>query len=236
MTARLPRRALMLAALACPLAAIAATPPPKKAPPRPAPARPAPDTAPLVRVALTTTMGVITVELNRAQAPVTASNFLRYVDQKRFDGIVFYRTMRLGTDENGQPQGLIQAGTRGDPKRVLPAIAHEPTDKTGLKHVTGALSMARWAPGTATGDFSIMVSPLHGLDANPGGTGDTAGYAVFGLVVDGMDVVRQIHAVPTSPTEGEGFLRGQMIAAPVKILTARRVPVPAVAPIPAPKP
>jgi peptidyl-prolyl cis-trans isomerase A (cyclophilin A) len=231
----LPRRALMLGALLCPLAATAASPPPKKAAPRAVAARPVPDTAPLVRVALTTTLGVITVELNRAQAPVTASNFLRYVDQRRFDGIVFYRTMRLGTDEKGAPQGLIQAGTRGEAKRVLPAIAHEPTDKTGLKHVTGALSMARWAPGTATGDFSIMVSPLHGLDANPGGTGDTAGYAVFGLVVDGMDVVKQIHAAPTSPTEGEGFLKGQMIAAPVKIVTARRVPVAPAPPAPPPK-
>lgn len=175
-----------------------------------------------VQVALTTTMGVIIVEVDRGRAPVSAANFLRYVDQKRFDGITFYRTMKLGTDAKGNPEGLIQAGTKNDPKRVLKPIAHEPTDKTGLKHVAGALSMARWAPGTATGDFSILLSTMPGLDANPGGPGDNAGYAVFGRVVEGMDVVKKIHFAPTSATLGEGVMRGQMIAAPVRIITARR--------------
>lgn len=183
------------------------------------------DTAPKVRVLLVTSMGQITVEVDREHAPLTAANFLRYVDQKRFDGTVFYRAMRLGTDEAGNGQGLIQGGTQNDPKRILKPVAHEPTTKTGLKHLAGALSMARWAPGTATGDFSILVSPLPGLDADPSQPGDNAGYAVFGYVVDGMDVIRKIHAAPTSPTLGEGFMKGQMLAPPVRILTARRVPI-----------
>jgi peptidyl-prolyl cis-trans isomerase A (cyclophilin A) len=91
--------------------------------------------------------------------------------------------------------------------------------------------MARWEPGTATGDFSILLSPMPGLDANPGGSGDTAGYAAFGRVVEGMDVVRRIHAAPISPTLGEGFMKGQMIAQPVRILSVRRAPPP---PPPAP--
>lgn len=189
------------------------------------PAAPAPvDTAPKVRVVLTTSMGAITVEVDREHAPLTAANFLRYVDQKRFDGTVFYRAMRLGTDEAGNGQGLVQGGTQNDPKRILKPVAHEATTKTGLKHLTGALSMARWAPGTATGDFSILVSPLPALDADPSQPGDNAGYAVFGYVVDGMDVVRKIHAAPTSPTLGEGHMKGQMLAPTIRILTARRVP------------
>lgn len=188
---------------------------------------PLPDTAPRVRVILTTAAGPITVEVDREHAPITAGNFLRYVDQKRFDGTVFYRSMKLWADENGQIQGLIQGGAQNDPKRILKPIAHEPTNITGLRHTTGALSMARWAPGTATGDFSILVGPLSGLDADPNRpkAEEPEGYAVFGYVVEGMDVVRKIHAGPVSATKGEGALKGQMLEPAVKILTARRAPI-----------
>ena len=202
---------------------------PRKAPPKPAPApvvQPLPDT---VRVAMVTEMGTITLDLNGKQAPVSTRNFLRYVDGKRFDGIVFYRVMRLAWGE--QPNGLIQAGLRGDPKRVLPPIAHESTTQTGLKHLAGAISMARLGPGTATADFSILVSEIEGLDAgqNPG---DPEGYAVFGKIIEGMDVARKIYDVPLSPTAGSGVLKGQMIEKPVKILTVRRVALPRVTPPP----
>jgi len=180
-------------------------------------AKPVPDTA---RVALVTELGTITVELDGKNAPVSTGNFLRYVDAKRFDGIVFYRVMRLAW--GAQPNGLVQAGLRGDPKRVLPPIAHEPTSATGLKHLGGSISMARLAPGTATGDFSILVSDIPGLDAGAN-ENDPAGYAVFGRVTEGMDVVRKIYDVPLSPTAGGGALKGQMIAKPVKVLTVRRV-------------
>jgi peptidyl-prolyl cis-trans isomerase A (cyclophilin A) len=214
-------KAAMLAALVMAFAPADAAQ--RKAPPRPVAPLPV-DTAPKVRVILATSQGNITVEVDREHAPLTAANFLRYVDQRRFDGTVFYRAMRLGTDEAGNGQGLVQGGTQNDPKRILKPVAHEPTTKTGRKHLTGALSMARWAPGTATGDFSILVSPLSALDADPSQPGDNAGYAVFGYVVDGMDVVRKIHAAPTSPTLGEGHMKGQMLAPPIKILTARRAP------------
>ena len=179
---------------------------------------------PIVRVALTTTQGVITLELDRAHAPVTTANFLRYVDQKRFDGIVFYRAMRL--DWGTPPNGLVQAGTRGDYRRVLKPIAHEPTTMTGILHKAGTISMARFAPGTATGDFSILLSDMPSLDANPAGTGDTVGYAAFGHVVAGMDVAQKIFDAPLSPTAGEGALKGQMLLAPVKVISARRVATP----------
>lgn len=237
----LDRRLVLLAPLA--FALIAAAPVKKRAVPARAavPTYPAPSKAPLpdkVRVALETEAGRIVVELDVKRAPASASNFVRYAETRRFDGTVFYRAMHLKWGE--QPNGLIQAGTRGDPRRNLPPIPHEPTDMTGILHKAGTLSMARYAPGTATGDFSIMVSDQPGLDAQPDSADPEikAGYAAFGQVIEGMDVVRTIFAAPISETEGEGIMRGQMLAQPVKILTARRLPdnVATVTPAAAPAP
>lgn len=177
-------------------------------------------------IVLTTELGPIVIALETEAAPLSAANFLRYVDEKRLDGTVFYRAMRLDWDE--QPAGLIQGGTQFDPARILPPVAHEPTTRTGLSHTVGAVSLARNEPGTATADFSIMVSDQTGLDANPKSEDPTFkdGYAVFGYVTDGMTVVRAIFDAPTDPDKGEGWMKGQMIAQPVKILTARRVAAP----------
>ena len=218
-----PLTLIALAACVSPLPALAQT----KAN---APASP----PPIVRVTLTTSAGVITLDLEAKRAPITTANFLRYVDQKRFDGTVFYRAMKL--DWASGPAGLIQGGTQNDPKRVLKPIAHEPTSLTGLHHEKGAISMARYAPGTATGDFSIMIADMRGLDADPANKDDPAGYAVFGKVSDGMEIVTKIYNSPISTTLGQGFLRGQMIAAPVKIITARRVKLRVATPVPAPLP
>lgn len=213
---------VILACFSMPLVAIAA-------PVRKAPVAAAPAPLGLVRVALTTTLGTIVLELDGKRAPITTANFLRYVDQKRLDGTVFYRAMRLDFGGPG-PQGLIQGGTQYDPKRILKPIAHEPTNLTGIVHKAGTISMARWQPGTATCDFSILLSDMPALDANPGGPGDNAGYAAFGYVVEGMDVVQKIHAAPISATRGEGVMRGQMIDAPIRIMTARRAKMPPPAP------
>ncbi|MFM9979065.1 MAG: peptidylprolyl isomerase [Sphingomonadaceae bacterium] len=197
-----------------------------------APPVPLPD---LVRVMITTELGPILVELDHKRAPVTVKNFVRYVDAKRLDGTTFYRAMRL--DWGTPPNGLVQAGPRGDPTRVYPPIAHEPTGMTGLSHVVGTLSMARFAPGTATADFSILLADMKGLDASAAAGGDPDGYAAFGRVIVGMEVVRKIWDAPTSPTLGEGFLKGQMLEKPVKIVSARRVitPPPAAPTSPAPR-
>lgn len=213
------KRRFVLAALPAVLVLAAAAPKP-----RPKPEAPLPDT---VNVALTTQLGTIVVELDGKDAPITVRNFLRYVDEKRYDGIVFYRAMRL--EWGDQPNGLIQAGTQGDPKRVLPPIAHEPTSQTGIHHTAGALSMARNAPGTATGEFSILLSDLLSFDADPASDDPErqAGYAAFGHVVSGMDVVKKIWDSPLSATKGEGAMKGQMLDPQIKILTARRVPAPA---------
>lgn len=170
-----------------------------------------------IRVALHTDAGDIVVELEMARAPITAGNFLHYVEARRLDGTEFYRAMHTAADA-----GLIQGGVR-DPRQLFPPIAHEPTSQTGLSHVDGALSAPRFEPGTARGDFTIMVGPQTYLDAGPGSGGDGLGYAVFGHVVEGMDVVRHILAAPTSPTEGEGVMRGQMLSPRIHIITARRL-------------
>jgi peptidyl-prolyl cis-trans isomerase A (cyclophilin A) len=204
--------------------AFAQTSPVSPVPPvAPAPAEaPAPKPA-TVRVALQTSVGPIVLELEKERAPATTANFLRYVDQKRLDGATFYRAMKLTPAGDF---GLIQGGAKGDPKRILPPVVHEPTTKTGLSHVDGAISMARGAPGSANGDFFITIGELKSLDADPTKPGDNLGFAVFGRVVEGMDVVRRILSAPTSPTAGEGAMKGQMILAPIRIVSARRAEAP----------
>lgn len=173
-------------------------------------------------IIIETSMGEITAALETERAPITAANFLRYADEDRFDGTVFYRAMPLNWGD--QPNGLIQGGTQWDPKRILPGIEHEPTTETGLSHTKGAISMAMGEPGTANGDFSIMLGDQTGLDARPGADDPVwrNGYAVFGYVTGGMDVVQAIHASPTDANEGDGAMKGQMLAEPVTITDVRR--------------
>jgi peptidyl-prolyl cis-trans isomerase A (cyclophilin A) len=175
--------------------------------------------ASLPRVLMETSAGTIVIEVNDRAAPVTGANFLKYVDEGRFDGTSFYRAMPVAPGI-----GLVQGGTNYDARRVLPPIAHEPTTQTGLSHVDGAISMARHAPGTATGDFFISVGALLAYDAGRSFSVDPDGFAVFGKVVEGMDVVRTVLAAPTSPTEGEGVMRGQMLEPRITIVAARRAP------------
>lgn len=216
-------RTLLLALLVAAPAFAQGVEPPPPLPPAAPEAAPAPAEAPpppakvyaTTRVTITTSLGPIVLALEKQRAPVTTANFLKYIDGKRLDGGQFYRAMKVAPDGS---VGLVQGGVV-DPKKLLPPVAHEPTSKTGLSHTDGAISLARAAPGTATANFFIIVGTLTGLDA---GGGDKDGYAVFGHVVEGMDVVRRILGVPVSPTKGVGVMKGQMIAAPVKITAARR--------------
>jgi peptidyl-prolyl cis-trans isomerase A (cyclophilin A) len=204
---------LLATLVAAPLAAQEPAPPPPAVAPAPtAPPAPKPAT---VKVTLTTSEGPIVLELEKERAPITTANFLKYVDAKRFDGMGFYRAVKV------QPGfGLIQAGLRNDPKKVFPNIPHEPTSKTGLHHEDGTISMAMAAPGTASADFFIMVGPAPTMDADP--ATNNPGFAAFGHVAEGMDLVRKIMEEPTSATAGPAAMKGQMLVAPVKILTARR--------------
>jgi peptidyl-prolyl cis-trans isomerase A (cyclophilin A) len=179
--------------------------------------------APLVTVRMQTSLGTIALEIDSGHAPLTAANFLRYVDQKRFDNSTFYRAMKVG--DSGE-LGLVQGGLRGNPKRALKPIAHEPTSVTGLSHASGAISMARAAPGTAGSDFFIVIGDLKTLDAHDAdpaaGLAADPGYAVFGRVVEGMDVVRAVLEQPVSGSAPVEAMKGQMIEKPVAILSVRR--------------
>jgi peptidyl-prolyl cis-trans isomerase A (cyclophilin A) len=185
-----------------------------------APPAEAPKLAPALQpVVIHTTMGDIEVALEIERAPITAKNFLRYVDSKRFDNMNFYRAMKLSEDGK---YGLVQGGLQNDPKRVYPKIAHESPQTTGVSHVDGAISMGRNEPGTAQGDFFFVIGDLTSMDGKPDGT--DPGYAAFGHVTAGMDVVRAIMELPKSQDARNPVMKGQMLATPVKILTVRRKP------------
>lgn len=208
--------ALLIGGLGVLRVAAAADPsPPAETPAAPV-AAPAPAT---VDVVMHTALGDIRVALEKDRAPITAANFLRYVDQKRFDNITFYRAVKVSDD--GQ-YGMLQGGLKGNPKLVLKPIAHEPTSVTGLSHLDGTISMARTDPGTAKADFFIVIGDLITLDANP--ERNDLGYAAFGKVTMGMDIVRRMLDLPRSTDAGDGSMKGQMLAEPVKILTVRRAP------------
>jgi peptidyl-prolyl cis-trans isomerase A (cyclophilin A) len=171
-------------------------------------AAPAP-TEDLVKVAVDTSAGRIVLALDRAHAPITTANFLKYVDAGRFNGESFYRAMKF-TDGGG----IIQGGITSDARKLYPAIKHEPVSETGIKHMAGTVSMAAFSPGSAKADFFILTTDIPSFDNN---------FAAFGHVVEGMDVVKSILAAPTSPTKGEGVMRGQMLDPVVKITKATRV-------------
>ena len=167
------------------------------------------------RVAIETSVGTIIVAVDQKRAPRTSANFLTYVDDGRFDGVTFYRAARRKSDPK---YGLIQGGIDTDARRSLPPVVHEPTSKTSILHLDATLSMARPnRPNSAMGNFFITIGATPNMDAR----GDYIGYAAFGHVVGGMDVVRKILSVPTCC--GSGPMRGQMIVKPITILRARRL-------------
>lgn len=188
---------------------------------------PLPPLGDLVLVELVTELGPMLLELNHKRAPITTENFMRYVDSGRYNGMLFYRSMHFGWGQ--EPSGVVQGGLHDFPQKFLPPIAHEPTTVTGLSHKAGTLSMARNAPGTARADFFIMLSEALSFDADPKSADPDgqAGYAAFGRVLSGMEVVRKIYDAPRSPTKGEGFLKGQMFDPQVKVPKVRRAISPA---------
>jgi len=194
---RIGRRALLALLLLCALPASAAPPA-------------------LIRVRIETSIGPIVVDLEAKRAPVTTANFLAYIDEKRFDGMTFYRAAR---NRRNPRLGLVQGGINALARRGRFPIAHEPTSQTGLRHVDGTLSMARNAPGTARGDFFITVGTAAYLDAQPG----SPGFAAFGHVVSGMPLVHRMLAMPTYPGGRSVDTVGQSIIDPVTILRVTRM-------------
>lgn len=214
--------AVLALALAVPaLAQTTAQPAPATQPSAQTPAAAPAPKEDLVPVTIDTSLGRIVIALDRGHAPVTTANFLHYVDTHRLDGQNFYRAMHMPVAK-GADGGLIQGGLTTDVRKLFPPIAHEPTSQTGIHHVAGTISMASAGPGTARADFFILVSDVPAFDANGPG-GDANGFAAFGHVIEGMDVVKKIWTAPVSATRGEGVMKGQMLEPQVKILKAARV-------------
>ena len=166
----------------------------------------------LVRVAFDTEKGRIVLALDKVRAPITTTNFLAYVDKHWLNGQPFYRAFKYGDG------GIIQGGVR-DGAKQLPPIDNEPTSKTGLRNVAWTIAMANAGPRTARSDFFIMTTDIPAFDA----TATQDGFAAFGHVVEGQEVVKAILAAPTSPTKGKGVMKGQMLDPVVKIVKAERV-------------
>lgn len=153
-------------------------------------------------IIIQTEMGDIIVELYNDRAPVTAANFLKYIAEDRLKDATFYRTVTMENQPDSEVKiEVIQGGLyEDDHPDALPPIQHESTDMTGILHKDGVISMARYGPGSATCEFFICVGDQPSLDEGGNRNSDGFGFAAFGKVIEGMDVVHKIHR---SPEEGQ---------------------------------
>lgn len=175
-----------------------------------------------VNVEMTTSLGVITIEIDTGAAPLTATNFLRLVDGGHLDGGSFYRSVSPEND-NGSPVISVIQGGLGDAEGPFAPIAHETTAATGLLHIDGAISMARAEVGTASTEIFICIGDQPAIDFGAERNSDKQGFAVFGRVVGGMDVVRAIHSQPADAPTESAYVAGQILEEPVAIVAVTRV-------------
>ena len=176
-----------------------------------------------VRAVLTTELGEITVEVFPKLASLSACDFLAYIDEGLYRGASFYRVVRLDNDR-GLPKIEVVQGGVADNAPQRPPIAHETTRMTGLKHLDGTLSLARGDVGTGgAGAFFIVLGAQPSLDFGGMRNKDGQGFAAFGRVIDGMSIVRRIHAIRDATKTDEDYLRGQLLAKPVAIRSAKRL-------------
>ncbi len=171
----------------------------------------------IVRLVIETEKGDIAVSLDSARAPGTVANFLRYVAGGLYVGGRFHRTVTPSNQPNNAVRiEVIQGGPNPQHQGAeFPAIELERTSATGLHHHDGTLSMARAGPNTATSDFFICVGDQPSLDFGGKRNPDGQGFAAFGQVTKGMDVVRAIQGSPA---------QGQQLTPPVAIRRIRREP------------
>jgi peptidyl-prolyl cis-trans isomerase A (cyclophilin A) len=139
-----------------------------------------------------TSLGTITIELYPDKAPVTVANFLRYVDAHLYDSSSFFRAVRLDNQPNNNVKIEVIQGGNVDSLKQFPPIAMETTEKTGLHHLDGTISMARSTPSSATCSFFICINDQPSLDFGGKRNPDGQGFAAFGKVISGMDVVKKI--------------------------------------------
>jgi peptidyl-prolyl cis-trans isomerase A (cyclophilin A) len=166
-------------------------------------------------VVLETALGDIEVRLEPAKAPGTVANFLRYVDAGKYDGGRFHRTVRLDNQPKNEIKIEVIQGGAAPGVTPFPPIPLERTTVTGLRHLDGVISMARFAPDSAAVDFFICINDQPELDHGGRRNPDGQGFAAFGRVVRGMDVVRKIQRAP---------FEEQRITPPIEIRRVRRVP------------
>jgi len=182
-----------------------------------------------VAVRMTTSAGVIDLELYPQRAPITVANFLRYVDSNAYDGGQIYRVVRMDNQPHSPVKIEVIQGGLGmgaydeDQAPRYPPIAHETTAQTGLKHTDGVLSMARLAPGSATSEFFICINDQPSLDFGGARNPDGQGFAAFGRVISGMDVVRAIAQGSSDADSPLGAVSGQLLDEPVEIRRVERV-------------
>jgi peptidyl-prolyl cis-trans isomerase A (cyclophilin A) len=174
-----------------------------------------------VRVKMVTQKGTIVIALYPDRAPITVANFLAYADQGLMAGGTIYRTVSPKTDNNPATISVIQGGLN-DGGKPLPPIVHETTKATGLRHTDGVISMARGAPGSASSEFFICLGDNPALDYGGARNTDGQGFAAFGKVIEGMDVVRAIHDAATKSSADDPYMKGQIIEKPVRILELSR--------------
>lgn len=156
-------------------------------------------------VVIETKYGDIEVELYPDHAPKTVAAFLSYIDSGYYKNATFYRVLRDDEQPTDAPKAeLIQGGiwrTNYALSEKVPGIMHEPTNQTKILHTNGTISLARQAPGTANTEFFICVGDQHGFDYGGANNADGQGYAAFGKVVKGMDVVKRIYNAPENDGE-----------------------------------
>ena len=176
------------------------------------------------KVLLRTEEGDIALELYPDRAPKTVANFLAYVEGGYYSNGSFYRVVRPDND-NGDPKiTVIQGGANAseeDPP--FPPIELERTNETGVSNTAGTIAMARDGPDSATHAVFINVTDNPGLDYGKSRNADGQGFAAFGRVTSGMDVVRAINARTNTREDADAYVSGQMLDPPVKILEARRI-------------
>ena len=176
------------------------------------------DAQPPVRTRVETALGAFVVAVDVAAAPVTAANYLAYVDARHLDNGSVYRIVTLANQAPGTVHRIevVQWGMNlpDDKLPPLPPIRHESTRETGLRHRDGTLSMARSTPGSAASEFFICIGDQPALDFGGGRNPDGQGFAAFGQVVEGMAVVGALHARGSAQ---------QMLAEPIKVRSVRRI-------------
>jgi peptidyl-prolyl cis-trans isomerase A (cyclophilin A) len=168
------------------------------------------------RVLIKTELGDITIEIYEKEAPITSGNFLKYIDDSLFKAATFYRVVTMGNQPDNDIKIEVIQGGLGytEERKTLPPIEHETTDKTGILHRDGVISMARSKPGTASSEFFICVGDQPELDFKGKRNPDGQGFSAFGKVIAGMDVVKKIHLQPAE---------GQMLDPQIKILDIVRI-------------